>query len=298
MKRVLGIVLFGVGIALGVFAAGLRFYVTPMATNIPYDLEESKTVAEARNGVYLDAATGRPQTGTIASTTYVVPQPKLTNELTGDLAGKAVVWDVYSTITDASSGKLLSESTETLALDRKTGAAIRWEGESERTEGHNYKLPFGAEQTTYAYWDGQMGKTVDIAYVATEEVSGLTAYKYEHAPVSAKITFAGISGVDYSVARTIWVEPTTGQFLNVKQSIKISTGGTTLLSGDFEYTEDSKTNAADSISTNKQLLDLVSFWLPIGGGAGGLLLIVVGVLLFATAPKKTDAPAPAETVAA
>ena len=297
MKRVLGIVLFGVGLALGVFAAGLRFYVTPMATNIPYDLDSSTTVAEARNGVYFDAATGKPQTGTIASTTYVVPQPKLTNELTGDLAGKAVVWDVYSTITDSSSGKLLTESTETLALDRKTGAAIDWEGQSEDTDGHNYKLPFNAEQTTYPYWDGQMGKTVDIAYVATEEISGLTAYKYEHAPINAKITFSGVSNVDYQVARTIWVEPTTGQFLNVKQSIKISLGSTTLLSGDFEYTEDSKTKAADSISTNKSLLDLVSFGLPIGAGAGGLVLIAVGAVLFATAPKSTEAEAEAETVA-
>ena len=233
MKRVLGIVLFGVGVALAVFAAGLRFYVTPIATNIPYDLKPSTTVAEARNATYLgvSARGASVETGTVRSTTYVVPQPVLTRDkLSGDLAGTAVIWDVYSQIVDTSSGTVVTASSDQIALDRKSGAAADWDDASEKATGHSYKLPFNAEQKAYPFWDSTIGKAADIEFVAVEEVSGLQAYKYEQTIAAQKISYdAGTlatlravfggptrgGDVYYGVKRTIWVEPVTGQFLNV-----------------------------------------------------------------------------------
>jgi hypothetical protein len=323
VKRVLGIVLLGVGIALAVFAAGLRFYVTPIATNIPYDLEPSTTVAEAPDAVYLNVtATGaRPESGAVRSTTYVVPQPGLTkSELTGDLAGKAVIWDVYSQIVDSSSGKVVNASMEQIALDRKTGAAAPWDGAFEDSgdgerpvafEGHSYKLPFNAEQKTYPFWDGTLGTTADLNFVTTEEVSGLEAYKYTQVIPPTRIAYdpatlgalrAALGGgggdVYYGVTRTIWVEPVTGQFLNVVQAVDLefrppSGNAVNLLSGTFEYTDETKANAKDTVSSNRMLLMLVSLYLPIGLGAAGLILIAVGIFLILNATRNPEgAPAP------
>jgi hypothetical protein len=310
VKRVLGIVLLGVGVALAVFAAGLRFYVTPVATNIPYDLESSTTIAEATNGEYLNPGTGRLETGSLRSTTFVVPQPVETNELTGDQAGKVVIWDVYDQITDISSGTVVTASeTLGLALDRKTG-------EVANTGGYSFKLPFGAEKKSYPYWDDTLRANDPINYVGTETVSGLEAYKYESAGFTRyKVAYDedslealraafgdGAGDVYYSLKRTIWVEPTTGQFLNVMQSVRVEFKSgedvTVLLAGDFEYTAETKAAAADTISTNRNLLQLVGMWLPIGTGAAGVILIGVGVFFLMRKPEEESTEAPAEAVAA
>ena len=326
MKRVLGIVFFGIGIALAVFAAGLRFYVAPLGTNIPYDLAPSTTIAEAKNGKYINTTNGAIESATLDSYTYVVPQPVLTRDkLTGDLAGKAVIWDVYSQIKIAGSGEVMQPSSQEIALDRKTGEVLPWDGtwvnstgtkEKATITGYSYKLPFYAEQITYPYWDDTLGKTLDLKYAATETVSGLEAYRYEQAKVDEKIgwdadqlsllraVFGGGTGdVYYDVTRTIWVEPTTGQFLNVKQSVLLEFRGgngskTTLLSGDFEYTDQTKADAADTIKKNRDQLMLATVTLPAGAGGAGVLLLLVGILLIVLGGKKKTAAPAAEAPAA
>lgn len=328
MKRVLGIVLFGIGIALAVFAAGVRFYVAPLGTNIPYDLAPSTTIAEAKNGKYINTSTGAIESATLDAYTYVVPQPVLTRDkLTGDLAGKAVIWDVYNQIKIVGSGDVLQPSSQEIALDRRTGEVIPWDGtwvnssgtqEKATIKGYSYKLPFYAEKGTYGYWDDTLGKTLDLKYAATETVSGLEAYRYEQAKVDQKIgwdadqlnllriVFGNGSGdVYYDVTRTIWVEPVTGQFLNVKQSVSLEFRGgngskTTLLAGDFEYTDQTKAEAADTIKKNHDQLVLASLYLPAGAGGAGVLVLLVGILLIVLGARKTTAvPAvPAEAPAA
>jgi hypothetical protein len=330
VKRVLGIVLLGLGTALAMFAAGLRFYATPIAANIPYNLDNSLSVAEASDGDYINTTNGQDVKATLRSSTWVVPQPVITKDkMTGDLAGKAVVWDVYSQIEDTSTGTVVTSSKEEIALDRKSGAAATWSGayidsgtgpQNNPYKGHAYKLPFNAEKKSYPFWDGQLNRTNDINFVAEETVSGLDAYKYtqsipaEKVPFDAnnlnllRAVFGGGSGdVYYSVNRTIWVEPVTGQFLNVKQTVLLEFQGgngtkKTLLAGDFEYNQATKDSSAASIKKNRSQLMLVSLYLPAGGGGGGLLLIIVGVVLIAIGRTKqstspdapaTETPAPA-----
>jgi Porin PorA len=314
VKRVLGTVLFGVGVALAVFAAGLRFYVTPIATNIPYDLAPSTTIAEANNATYLSAATGGTETGTLRSTTDVVPQPVLTrDELEGDLDGSAVIWDVYSQITDTSSGSVVTASSQEIALDRKTGAYADWDGawadsgdgqQSASFTGHSYKLPFNAERKAYPFWDDQLGEALDIEFIAVEEVSGLQVYKYEQTIAETTIEYGslellreafghGSGDVYYSNTRTIWVEPVTGQFLDVQEQPKLEfrAGDVSkiLLQGNFRYTEQTKAEAANTVSDNRDQILLVSQTLPLAAGGAGVLLLIIGIILIATGrPEESD----------
>ena len=68
-----------------------------------------------------------------------------------------------------------------------------------------------------------------------------------------------------------------------------------LVKGDFEYTAETKANAADTIAENRDLLLLAGQTLPIGGGAGGLVLLIIGIVLTATGGPRKTADAPADT---
>ena len=341
MKRVFGIVIFGVGIALAVFAAALKFYVTPLALNIPYDLERSTTIAEASDGKMINTDTSDPDnvqallTGTpdyllsvpLRSYTWVVPQPVLTKEkLKGDLVGTTVIWTVYDQMGPISGGDPLTASKTDLALDRKSGALVPWSADTGVAqypdEGHSYKLPFDAQQTTYPYWDGTLGKTLDMAYVSTETVEGFEAYRYAQAKVESKVDAVamglltaeqfglleavigeGSGDVYYSVERALLVEPITGQYLDVNQTVSFEFRGgngenRTLLSGSFAYTDETKAKTLDGVTANRDLIILVRDTLPIYGGGAGVLLFLVGIVLIATGGKKKaeePAPAPAST---
>jgi hypothetical protein len=340
VKRVFGIILFGIGITAAVFAAGLRFYVTPTALNIPYDLDRSTTIAEAADGKMINTDTDDPDnvqallTGTpdyllsvpLRSYTWVVPQPGLTKDkLKGDLVGTAVIWTVYDSMGPIAGGDPLTASRTDLVLDRKSGAIVPWSADTGVAqypdEGHSYKLPFDAQQTTYPYWDGTLGKTLDMSYVATETVEGLEAYRYEQAKVESEVDAVGMglltaeqfgllqavigegSGeVYYSVERTLFVEPVTGQYLDVNQTISFEFRGgngenRTLLSGSFKYTDETKANTLDGVKTNRDLIVLVQQTLPVYAGGGGVLLFLVGIVLIVLGGKKKEpaAPAPTET---
>ncbi len=314
-RRVVGTVLFGLGVLFIVLAVGLRFYVAPAAKNIPYDLEPSTSVVVAKNAKFLQISSSglSIKTGDLQSTTYVVPQPVITQEkMVGALKDKAVVWDVYSQTINLSDKSLVDASSSEIALDRSTGAAVKWDGAWQNDsnapsgsetkvefKGHSYKLPFDAEKKSYDFWDGTLGKTFPAAYTAEETVSGMTAYKYvsvitlQQAPLDAasasalQSTFGGDAAggkVMYSNTRTLWVEPTTGQFLDIREQRHLEYQGgngtkTILLDADFRYTEDTKTKTADGVSSNRTLLNLVSLYLPLGLGILGLGLVVFGLVL-------------------
>jgi hypothetical protein len=324
MRRVIGTVLLGLGIALAVFAAGLRFYVAPLGTNIPYDLEPSTTLAESPNSTWLSAGAdgATVKTGKLISSTDVRPQPVLTRDkLPSDLQGKAVIWDVYSQIKDTD-GHLVSGSSTEFALDRKTGSYVQWDGTwvndggsatKVSYEGNSYKLPFYTKKQTYLYWDDNAGKASDLYFVRTETIGGLEAYVFEQSynRVKANVsddTLTLLSAVVgdgsdkgaayYSTTRTLWVEPVTGQFLNVRETPHAwyettTEDGTvktiTMLRGKFEYTEQSKAEALETIKANRDLLQLVSVTLPATTGGAGVVLLIVGIVLLASGRRPQGA---------
>jgi hypothetical protein len=88
----------------------------------------------------------------------------------------------------------------------------------------------------------------------------------------------------YQNTRTLWVEPVTGAFLNVReqreQELRDDAGGkTTLLKADFSYDKATQDNSVKSAKDNKSQLQLVSLWGPIGIGLLGLILLIVGGLM-------------------
>ncbi|KAB1925000.1 DUF3068 domain-containing protein [Micromonospora noduli] len=320
MKLRVGAALFGLGVLLLVFAAGLPFYVAPAVTKLPYDLEPTTSVAEAKNAKFLkitrvgDSATIEVLQGDLTSNVEVIPQPDDTKDrLPEDLKGDAVIWDVYQTVrrTDSPEVVVSQYSTE-LALDRISGAAASWKEQwlnetgadgtpvgNVKYAGQIYKFPFGTDKRDYQIFDRDLKRATPAKFVGTEKIKGIEAYRFEQrienevlaTPESSLQTLVGkfapgaTSGqIVYSNIRTVWVDPVTGSYVNVREQqhkeLQPNTGTpTVLLDADFNYNDDTVSRSVETVKDNRFKIGLISFWGPIVAGVLGLIAVVFGVWL-------------------
>jgi hypothetical protein len=319
VKLRVGAALFGLGVLLLVFAAGLPFYVAPAVTKLPYDLEPTTSVAEAKNARFLKiTATGSsvsievPQ-GDLVSNVEVIPQPDDTKDrLPEDLKGDAVIWDVYQTVRRTDNQDVVSQYSTELALYRISGAAASWKDQwlnetgadgtpvgNVKYTGQIYKFPFGTAKRDYQVFDRDLKRAVPAKFVGTEKIKGIEAYRFEQrienevlaTPESSIQTLVGkfapgaTSGqVVYSNIRTLWVDPVTGSYVNVREQqhkeLRPNTGTpTVLLDADFNYTDDTVSRSVETVKDNRFKIGLISFWGPIVAGVLGLIAVVFGVWL-------------------
>ncbi|GLY02556.1 DUF3068 domain-containing protein [Actinoplanes sp. NBRC 101535] len=320
-SRVLGSVLFGLGILALVFAGGLAFVVAPAAARLPYDMERTQSVAEAPNAQFLQITNGvaKVDTGTLRSTVTVQPDAKTTADLEGDLDGSALVWLVGQEVVRTDTNEVVSAYSTSYAVDRQTAAARDWNGQwldtgsnrqSVKYTGHMYKFPFGTEKKSYDIFDRDILKAQPARFVKTEEVGGLETYQFVQEITNGRqdlpkdrldailgqlMPGATSGSVAYANTRTVWVEPTTGQYIRVqeKQS-KTLVGNTgqsvTLLDALFTYTDDTVAKSADAASANRQKLLLVGVWGPLALALLALLLIIAGAILVTRRAAPTTAP--------
>jgi len=329
----LGALLFGIGVFAVVLAAGCAFYVAPSVAKLPYDLALCKpgesegclrpSVAEAPNARFLQTKGGEPpvvavRTGTLRSTTELDPQADLTNsEMTGDLEGKAVVWNGYGTVKWVETDEMISQYKAELAVDRKTAAAVKWDKQFLQDAGPSapsaveftgqlYKFPFGTERKTYQYFDRDLRKALPIEYQGTETIKGLETYRFQQVIPETPLNFtadrltgllntfapgASSGQVTYSNTRTIWVEPVSGTFIKVQEeqrkTLVPATGPhTQLLEGNFVYTDQTVTNNVNSAGETKSGVLLISRTLPITLAAIGALLLIVGLILVTSGRRR------------
>lgn len=302
-SRAVSAVLFGVGVVAVVFAAGLAFVVGPRAAQLPYDLEPTQSIAEAPNATFMQITNGAVavNTGTLRSTIRVQADRKATADLTGDLDGTAAVWLVGQEVVRTDNNERVSAYSTSLAVDRKTAAAQKWDGQWLDTggtqedvdySGQIYKFPFGTEKEDYQIFDRDVLGTQPAKFVKTEEIEGLETYQFtqeirearQQVPADRMQVLVGAlapgatSGeIVYDNTRTVWVEPTTGQFIKVQEvqrkNLLANNGvSVTILDATFTYTDDTIKKSADTASSNRQMLMLVKLW-------GPLVLLLIGVLL-------------------
>ncbi|MEU4419843.1 DUF3068 domain-containing protein [Actinoplanes sp. NPDC024001] len=324
-SRVLGSVLFGLGVLALVFAGGLAFFVAPAVKQLPYDMEETQSVAEAPNAKFLQITNGvaSVNTATLRSTVTVQPDSEETAKLTGDLDGSALVWVAGQQVTRTDTNELVSAYSTSLAVDRKTGAAVDWDGQWLDTgtnrqpveyTGHMYKFPFGTEKESYDIFDRDILAAKPAKFVQTQEIEGLETYQFtqelqnetQDMPedrlkvILGQLLPTATSGsISYSNTRTVWVEPTTGQFLRVQEEQKktlVGNDGSSvdILDAVFVYTEDTTSRAAEAAGDNRQKLNLVGLWGPLLLALVGVILAVAGGVMVARGPKAETAGVPAQ----
>ncbi|MCM4082742.1 DUF3068 domain-containing protein [Paractinoplanes hotanensis] len=324
-SRVLGAALFGLGVLALVFAGGLAFVVAPTVEQLPYDLKPTQSVAVAPNARFLQITAGKAEVVEgveLRSTISVTPDAKATSALSDPLDGEAVVWLVGQQVVRTDTNALISAYSTSLALDRQTAAAQPWDKawldtgnnqESVAYSGQIYKFPFGTEKKDYEIYDRDILKAVPAKFVKTQQIEGLETYQFtqeirdeiQELPadrltvLTSQLLKGGVTGkVHYSNTRTVWVEPATGQYLKVeeKQSKSLMSDdgqSVSILDATFTYTDDTIKSAAETSGDNRQKLQLVGVWAPIGLAVLGAVLIIAALFLLNRRPAAPAAPAPA-----
>ena len=297
MRRGIGLVLIGLGVALLVLAPMVRFYAVPKLSVAPLDLDPNKTSDSAGTvATVVDLPTGTEKQNVELKSTRRTKADVAASEQAGDNIG---VYDSFSWISlasDSTNQPYLPASPERYAFDRTTSVMVATAGANvggtpitEAMIGNDtimpLKMPFNSEKKTYNVFDTSIMKGAPADFVDEEAVQGLNTYKYEQKIPATQIGTQGDAAVWYQNDTVMYVEPITGQVVNgysvAKQWLKNADGtdGLVLLDGKIGFTDQEVTDSVNEAKTNSSKLSMVSNVLPVASLLLGILALVGGILL-------------------
>ena len=328
MGKKTGLILAGLGAFLLTVALLSRFYVYERLAVVPLD-EDSIRVSEASDATIFDIASQQEITVDLRSVRKVVGDVDASESASDDLDRSVAIYE--TSVVNAEQGVTVSEEKpprsathDRVAFDRHTGEAIDCcdtylastadleTGEELRDTdtpitGQYFKLPFKAEKTTYQFWDGALKDSTDLVYRGTEEIDGLTVYKYEQVIEPTDVgdinAPASIFGIDeegdvkldriYANTRTLWVEPETGVVIRGQeaQDVVAEYQGeevATLTDALIGYNAKTIADNVDDYSSLATQLKVIRVWLPWLGGVIGALLVAAGLLLLVRQGRRED----------
>jgi hypothetical protein len=314
MRRITGAALFGLGIISLLFAMALAWVIVPSQRKVPLDLVPPDVVVETANASFVQAKTlpnGTPQVvvenAGLRSMTGIKPD----FAAAAGLDGETLVWNVYHSTRRIDTNEMINSAESRVALDRRTGEAVPWEGQCHVEEpvpctpgtvafsGHLYLFPFGTEKKTYQYWDSTLGRALPLDYQAEEEYNGLPTYRFQQVvpeqqaemnpdSLGALLAFlapGATSGtISYRATRTLWIEPETGAIVGYREQqhrelVPDAGARVVIFDADLQYDQATLDAVGKQAADGRNQLNLLGFWVPIGLAVLGLVLIAVGLLL-------------------
>ncbi len=299
MRRVTGLVAAALGTFLIVLALLVRFFVVGQAVKFPLN-ENAISSLVATNASYFSPATLSELTGVKLHETITVQ---------GDSAAgtsSRAVWTSFSYLYDDSNLQAVNYSKQRLAFDRRTGELINccdaYIGTNNKVHmsGLGYVWPLGAQKQTYQIFDTTLLKPHPTVYTGSAVVDGLTTYKYVETVPATQIgtqtlpaSLVGEKGSQtvtlpqyYQGTTTEYVDPITGAPVRAQSSQHVylvnSSGAPALnlLDASFTSTPTSILSAVTSAQHYDSEIQLISVVIPVGLGVVGILLLVMGVVLF------------------
>jgi hypothetical protein len=337
VRRKLGLVLIGVGAFLIALAPLIRFYVARQLVAAPLNVYE-KTTLRADNATYLDTSKWVIQKGATVTATNTTRG----DVRAGD--GKIAVWDSFTSIEDTTTKAKIETQAQRAVFDRRTaelrngrGAAVGTDTTVRQT-GVGLFWPIDVKRKSYPYFDVTTKRTWPMNYEGEEKVAGITTYRFVQ-QIPATVTdsikpgvpaslfamppaqLAKIPGYDkknnavavdrvFQGTVTAWVDPRTGAPVNqeqkVTQTLRTSDGVDRLVVADLDLkmTPESQKSLVHTSNGYATQIALVRTIVPYGGGALGIVLVVLGLALAFTGRRgahrgspangNTDSPGPAE----
>ncbi|MDI6097398.1 DUF3068 domain-containing protein [Actinoplanes sp. NEAU-A12] len=318
MRRITGSALFGLGILCLLFAMALAWVIVPSQRKVPLDLVPPDVVVEAASASFVQAKmlpNGTPQvvveSAGLRSTTGIKPDFRAAAELDGE----TLIWNVYHSTNRIDTGEMINSSESRIALDRRSGEAVPWEGQCHVEQkapctpgnvafaGHLYLFPFGTEKRAYDYWDSTLHRVLPMEYQAEEEYNGLPTYRFQQqvpdqqAPMDAQSLAAllgflapGSTGgaISYRATRTIWVEPMTGAIVGYREQqhrelVPNLGERVVIFDADLQYDQATLDAVRSEAARGRDQLRLLGVVVPIGLAVLGLVLIAAGLLIAAGA---------------
>ncbi|MGP3950631.1 DUF3068 domain-containing protein [Streptomyces sp. 7N604] len=306
MRRTASLVLLALAVFCTALSPLLRWYAFPRLAKIPPN-QYQEMVLEAKDATLLDYGMMLPKT---------VPKVTIVQTLKGNVeasekiertAGRdVVVWDGLSYVVGPD-GKMVSRIPERYIFDAHTQEPVHADGEHVdgdrvRREGIEFKWPFLTEKRDYNYFDAQARISAPIHYKGTQTFRGMEVYYFEQTipwtkvPMPKKMPVKGITPESvaktgttrwYTTKRMFWIDPTTGAPVNGQEIHKEELRGGTLLgdrdkvtafAGHVKMREDYIDYTVDLVKSQRQLVLLMTSYLPwgfLGFGAGLLALALV-----------------------
>jgi hypothetical protein len=299
MRRLVGVILVLVGVALIAGAAVLRFIVAPAVIKTPVEEDgkpfRSTTIATG-TGALLNQ-----QTGSLVGDVPLRAEIRISTDAPASTED-VVVWDVRTVVTNTTNDTELRTTTDRLAFDRTTSAAvIGYDQKADdkyglsRTDTITYKFPFGAKRMSYDYFDTETGKAWPAEYKGTTEIGGLQTYHYEQIieptvidetmlPGFLNLTDLSFQRI-YSNTRQFFVEPTTGIIVRgeeeMKQALRVAQTEleTPALTASLRFDDDTVNARVNEAKDAIRAINTVQGTWPLAGGGAGVLLLILGALL-------------------
>lgn len=184
------------------------------------------------------------------------------------------------------------------ATDRKTGEAVSGSkylpSGTPETHGLVNKFPFDTAKKAYAFWDDVLQATVQAEYEGTRDIDGLHTDEFRYVVDRRPAEIAdGVQG-KYSMEKSMWVDPRTGQIIDQQQHDVRSANGTTLLDVNLSFTDGQVATNVSDAKDNIKSLDLLTKTLPIVGLVGGILCVIAGLALLLTGRRRPRGQVPVE----
>ncbi len=296
MRRVIGVVLAVLGVLLIAAAVSLPTWVSSQYVKFP--LSENETaVLDASNASYFSAATLREQAGVSIQATYTIKGDP------GKGSSSVAVWNETSSVTDVTNHRPISQTTRTLAFNRRTGelvdccgANVNGNASIRQTGLAGYVFPFGTRRQTYQVFDTTLDRPLPFAYFGTAAVRGIQAYEFvENVPSTRFATQAvpgSLLGTKAAVVRAplfdqqhlvYYVDPETGALLDVNEQQTVTlhnpaTGAVALVlyNADLTVSPASLSQIVALDSGGRNTITLVETTLPVVFGIGGGVALIAG----------------------
>ncbi|GAA2077131.1 hypothetical protein GCM10009801_33030 [Streptomyces albiaxialis] len=317
MRRRASLVLLAFAVFFAALSPLIRWYAFPRLAKIPPSQYQAM-VLEAKNATLLDYATMKSKKVPKVSIVQTLKGNVEAAEKVKDSTGRdVVVWDTLSYVADPK-GKLVSSIPERYVFDAHTQEPVHAggehvDGDKVRREGIEYKWPFLTEKRDYEYYDFQARTSAPIHYKGTRTVKGLETYYFEQTipwtkvkvpkklPLGATPKVVEQMGLErwYSTKRMFWVEPTTGAPVDGQEIHKEQMRWTdkpekkplTAFAGHVKMRPDFQNESVDLIKSQRQLILLMTAYLPWGFAGLAAVLLALSLTLEYRARRPGD-PAP------
>jgi len=304
--KILARVLLGLGAFLLIAGVLAVTYAPGVVKKTPLDVDTT-TVYEGE-AAKIDTATGAFDKKPV----YAIRETKADSKRSGDdhvlmVETACAVFDTGGAqeCVNGNDPDLITASIDIFAEDRKTALSVDDKNLPDDVvvpEGLINKFPFDVEKKSYPFWDGDIGRAVDIKYDGIEDLFGLKTYRFTYTVTDEPIDVAeGIPGT-YTNTVTVNVDPTTGSIVRSGQDQqRFLEDGTPVLDIQVIGTDDTVKEAVDEAETAGTSLFVLLTVVPLVGFIGGALCIIAGLLMLRRRPQdgarvtdRTDDKVPAK----
>ncbi|WP_328531477.1 DUF3068 domain-containing protein [Nocardioides sp. NBC_00368] len=297
MRRVIGYVFLLVGAFALVAAAVAGFWGRDAAATVPLNVNTTTVLDGTASGALAKSDTPVPVRYT--RTTEAAPKESTDDVVVFVEAGCIMIQEGETPpcARAEDDDRVVITTERAYAMDRKSSEVVedqaKYVGEDRAVEGMTGlagKFPFETERHDYEYWDDTLGTTVIATYVDDVEIEGVKTYQFEvSASSDDEILSKGEDGEpdtdddvrgSYEATQTIYVEPTTGSYIDQSATQKmVTSSGMVLIDADMSYSDETVSNNAQDAKDNIAQLKLIGTWIPVGGVVAGLILLLVGLWL-------------------